>query len=279
MFKFSILFISLLINFQISLANDKIIGIVLSRTDSIDAKESISTDIYGQHGRYSVREHYANAIKELCPDIHLLFLDPNQNSIKLYASMIDGLIIPGNNPDINPTLYGEKPVIKLLTEKYRNEFEIGLIKELYKKQKPILGICAGYQIMNVAFGGTLYQDLPTQLNGKINHNPFQNAEVIAHEIEVKGGILQKITGKQKRYSVNSFHHQGIKKLAEGFTVIAESDDGLTEAIQKTNYPFMVGIQWHPEFQLSKYDTQILQEFCTAVKNEKQKNHIKGKVIK
>ncbi len=261
-------------------SGEKVIGIVLSRTDSVSTTEEVVSDVYGRHGKYSVREHYANAFKEHCKGVHVLFLDPNPESVKAYASIIDGLLIPGNNPDINPALYGEKPVMNLTIEKYRNEFEIALIHELYKKQKPILGICGGGQVINVAFGGTLWQDIPSQVTtnaaSKINHNPFSNVEVIAHEIEVKGGILQKIAGKQKRYSVNSMHHQAVNKVAEGFTVIAQTDDGVIEGIQKTNYPFMVGIQWHPEFQLSTFDIKIFEEFCSAVKIEKKKHHIKVK---
>ncbi len=260
-----------------ALSADKIVGIVLSRTDSVISAEQALSDVYGKHGKYSVREHYANALKQNCKGIHVIFLDPNPESIKAYSSMIDGLIIPGNNNDINPALYDEKPIMKLATEKYRNEFEIGLIHELTKMQKPILGVCGGNQIINVAFGGTLWQDIPSQVKKDIKH-ASADIEVVAHEIEIKGGILQKNAGNQVRYAVNSMHHQAVKKVAEGFTVIAQTDDGVVEGIQKTNYPFMVGVQWHPEFQLSKYDTKLFESFCTAVKTEKQKHHIKGKLV-
>jgi putative glutamine amidotransferase len=256
---------------------DKIVGIVLSRTDSIPSNDQILTDVQGSHGQYFVREHYANALKEICKGIHVIFLDPNPESVRTYASMIDGLLIPGNNNDIDPDLYGEKPIMKLTTEKYRNEFEIELISELAKMQKPILGICGGNQIINVAFGGTLWQDIPSQVKKDIKHTSA-DVEIVAHEVEIKGGILQKNAGNQVRYAVNSMHHQAVKKVAEGFTVIAQTDDGVVEGIQKKNYPFMVGVQWHPEFQLSKYDTKLFESFCKAVKTEKQKHHIKGALV-
>ncbi len=253
---------------------DKIVGIVMSRTDSIPTNDVSVMDVAGRHGKYFVREHYANALKQHCKGVHVLFLDPNPESIKKYASIIDGLIIPGNNPDINPELYGEKPIMKLTTEKYRNEFEMGLIQALAKMQKPILGICGGHQIINVTFGGTLWQDIPSQVKKDIKHSTA-DVEIVSHEVEIMGGVLKANAGGQKRYAVNSMHHQAVKRVAEGFSAIAQTDDGVVEAIQKNNYPFMVGIQWHPEFQLSKYDVKLFESFCSAVKTEKKKTHIKG----
>ena len=160
--------------------------------------------------------------------------------------------------------------------------EIALLKEFKKTNKPVLGICHGLQIMNVAFGGNLYQDLPTQKpESKINHNPFSNANATVHEVTVVSKAHYLFGMNAPRYAVNSMHHQAVKDVAKGFSVIARSDDGVIEGIQMNSHPFFVGVQWHPEFELSKYDQNLIQSFCAAVHGENisgEKPRIKAKLL-
>jgi len=276
------LLLFLFISFGVFAGENKVVGIVLNKWDQEDVANN-NYSVHGKNGFYSNREQYSDSIEELCDGVSVIFLKPDINSVQTYASIIDGLLIPGNTPDINPELYGEKPIISLVIEKYRSEFEVALIKELFKKRKPILGICGGHQVINVAFDGTLYQDISTQKqDGKINHDPFSNGSVTVHEVEVSKDAQHLFGGNVNRYAVNSVHHQGIKDIAKGFSVIAKTDDGLVEGIQMKSYPFLVGVQWHPEFQLSKYDQNLLKTFCSAVKGQdiksKDGNGIKAKLL-
>jgi len=277
----NLLFFSLL-SFAVFAGENKVIGIVLNKWDKEDIeKNNYST--FRKDDFYSNGARYSDAVNELCGGVSVIFLKPDVESVKTYASIIDGLLIPGNTPDINPELYGEKPITNLTIEKYRSEFEIALIKEIFKKRKPILGICGGNQIINVAFHGTLYQDLPTQKQDeKINHNPFSNGSATVHEVEISKDATHLFGENIKRYAVNSVHHQAVKDVAKGFSVVATTDDGLVEGIQMKSYPFLVGVQWHPEFQLSKYDQNLLRTFCAAVKgrdiNSKDSNGIKAKLL-
>lgn len=263
---------------------NKVIGVVLIKTDATDvAKNQATKPPYGSYGYYSSREHYSDAITSLCKNVSVVYLKPDIDAVDAYASLIDGLLIPGNTPDIDPELYGEGKIMDFSVEKYRDKFEIALLKELKKKSKPVLGICHGAQIMNVAFGGTLYQDIPTQKpESKINHNPFGDGSVTVHEITVSRKA-QHLFGlnESNRYAVNSVHHQSVKNVASGFSIIAKSDDGVVEAIRLNSHPFFVGVQWHPEFELSKYDQSLIKSFCAAVHDDKisaEKPRIKAKLL-
>lgn len=277
-----ILFFCFALYASVFAGTNKIIGIVINKIDDVDIKKDEKKSIYGEFGYYATRHHYADAVEELCEGVSVVFLKPDVKNVETYATILDGLLIPGNTPDINPAVYGEKPIMDLEIDKYRTNFEIALIKKLYPQKKPILGICGGHQIINVAFGGTLYQDIPSQIKGKINHNPFSNPSVTVHDVDI-AQQHSKIFGEDvKRFAVNSLHHQAVKDIPDGFVVIARSDDGVIEGIQKRGYPFLVGVQWHPELQLSKYDKNLIKSFCTAVKNSENsedKTSIKIEVTK
>ncbi len=157
------------------------------------------------------------------------------------ADLIDGLLLSGGD-DISPCYYKEeisvpKKFLKVVP-KIRSDFELSLLKEILKGRKPVLGICLGMQLLNVAFGGTLYQDLRYQSGGIINHKGIE------HDIKVC-----KFSGLEinhSRYVVNSTHHQAVKILGEGLDIFALSDDNIVEGFYKRDYPFLVGVQWHPE---------------------------------
>ena len=162
---------------------------------------------------------------------------------------IDGLLLSGGS-DLDPDYYGEECAPELgVTIPERDAFEIALVRLALGRRMPIFGICRGMQVLNVALGGTLYQDLPSQL-GKDALNHWQETPKWhpAHEIEIlHDSHLAQITGSQNA-RVNSYHHQGIKDLADGLAATARSSDGVIEAVEYRDFTiqWIIGVQWHAE---------------------------------
>ena len=165
-----------------------------------------------------------------------------------------GLLLTGGE-DVDPARYGEErhPTVVHVTPS-RDAFEIALIKEARKRNLPMFAICRGIQVLNVACGGSLVQDIPSQLAGAIEHNlaapPHQSLE-LCHEVWIeKDSLMARLMRERLSGSdtceVNSRHHQSIKDLAEGFRVVATAPDGVIEAVEDPAARFCVAVQWHPE---------------------------------
>lgn len=169
--------------------------------------------------------------------------------VQAYINQVDGILLPGGQ-DIQPSLYGE-PNSALLgpTWPLRDAFEWQLIKLAIAQQKPILAICRGAQLLNVYFGGTLYQDESLiSSDSPVEHDqtriPIKN-ELPSHTIKILDERLRETLGDTT--GVNSLHHQAIKKLGQNLIPTAIADDGVVEGFRSTNYP-IVAYQWHPEMQ-------------------------------
>jgi putative glutamine amidotransferase len=165
-----------------------------------------------------------------------------------------GLLLTGGD-DVAPSRYGETThdaTIEVAPE--RDEFEIALVKEARRLGLPILGICRGIQVMNVACGGTLIQDIPSQVENALDHAfkvPPHKAFDYAHDVWVEdNSLLAKLMAERLSGSdscaVNSRHHQAVKEIAPGFRVVATAPDGIIEAIEDPGARFCLGVQWHPE---------------------------------
>lgn len=179
----------------------------------------------------------------------ILPLTKDTKVIDEISDRLDGLLLSGGN-DIHPIMYGEKPGGRLLEPSHlRDGVEKQLLKNALQKDTPILGLCRGMQLINVYNGGTLYQDIETDLRGKVNHESSNIARDIkhrAHHITIdKDSKLYKIVGLES-VDVNTHHHQAIKKLGKGIRVTAVSPDGIIEAIETDDDRFIIGIQAHPE---------------------------------
>ena len=171
-----------------------------------------------------------------------------------YLDTIDGLLLTGGDEAVSPLLYGENPIpqIELLYPE-RDAFEFHLCREAMKRDLPMFGICRGQQVMNVAMGGSLYQDLFTQREGTLGHIPMKMpVDILYHTVDVKSGTrLAEIFGDGELH-VNSYHHQAIREVAPPFTVTALSTDGVIEAIEDPAKRFALGVQWHPEDLTAKH---------------------------
>jgi len=188
-----------------------------------------------------------------------------------YAQWLDGLVLHGG-ADVSPLSYGEQPLQeKWSGDKIRDEYEMDLVAAFEREGKPVFGVCRGLQLMNVAYGGTLYQDIATQMPEALVHRDASVYDHNFHTVEFESGSrLAKLYPDARRVKVNSIHHQAIKKLAPGFAVEAVSnEDGLVEAIRRADpsKSYMAAVQWHPEFRQPGSDTlddaALLDDFLAA----------------
>jgi len=165
-----------------------------------------------------------------------------------------GLLLAGGG-DVSPSIYGERahPAFHS-AEEGRDEYEIELLRVAFEADIPVLAVCRGVQVLNVARGGTLIQDIPTEVAGALQHRlevPPNEAFALAHEVWVEkesrlATVLGELLSPADGCDVNSRHHQAIKALGEGLLVTATAPDGIVEAVEDPNVRFCVGVQWHPE---------------------------------
>jgi putative glutamine amidotransferase len=178
-----------------------------------------------------------------------LIVPPLSNSSAAAAILdsVSGLVLTGGE-DVDPARYGEKRHEKLRSvNAARDATEAALIEEAKARGKPVLAICRGIQILNVALGGTLVQDISSQCDTKIAHDEDLPRDSPSHEISIEpGSLIAKAVGAEHR-TVNSFHHQSVKRVADGMRVTARAPDGIIEGLESTDDGWWVmAVQWHPE---------------------------------
>lgn len=206
----------------------------------------------------------AGGLPVILPDLK------DEKALEEFLERIDGLVLSGG-ADVSPESYGRKDYDpKWPGDKVRDSYEIALIRGAEKAKKPILGVCRGMQVLNVAFGGTLFQDITSEKTGSLVHRDWGIYEQNVHEVRVeKGSWLEKIYGKAV-LKVNTIHHQGVRELAKGFRAVAFAPDGIVEAIEHEGGRWIRGVQWHPEWR--RLDRQgiddlelVFRDFVSAVK--------------
>jgi len=202
-------------------------------------------------------------------------------SLKGYAEALDGLLLQGGN-DIAPETYGETPLApEWHGDRVRDRYELDLLERFISAGKPVLGICRGCQLINVAFGGTLYQDIPTQRPDALTHVHPEHYDRNVHALElVPGSRLAALYPGRTLGHINSIHHQAVKDLGHGLQVEARAPDGLVEAIRREGEGYVFGMQWHPEFMAldavheDQLDgTPILRDFLAACRAVKAGRHV------
>ena len=180
----------------------------------------------------------------------ILPLTKEPEEIDQMLTMVDGILLTGGQ-DVSPELYGETPAGAGEICKTRDAMEGQLLKKAMVLDKSVLGICRGIQFINAALGGSLYQDIPSQRPSTVEHHQSPPYDKPSHEVTLMQGSPLRSLLEQEKLWVNSYHHQAIKRLADGLEVMARSDDNLVEAVWKPNQRFLWAVQWHPEFSFRK----------------------------
>lgn len=225
--------------------------------------------------RQFVTEAYIHAVEE-CGGIPILLpITTNEAFYPYYTSLCNGFLFCGGD-DINPLLFGEEP----LTDKGKintqtDTFQISFMKYILSSRLPILAICRGMQILNIALGGTIYQDLSLRTSPSFNHSQLSEIRSeTSHKISVSpNSILYDFLGDTA--FVNSFHHQSIHILGKGLKISAIASDGVIEAVESINSNFVCGIQWHPECLIYTVPPmkQIFLFFIKKSRNSKNLHYI------
>lgn len=194
-------------------------------------------------------------------------------SLHGYADALDGLVLQGG-ADLAPETYGESPLHPdWQGDRVRDRYELDLVDRFMQAGKPVLGICRGCQLLNVAFGGSLYQDVPTQLPDALRHVDTTHYDRQLHPVRLlPGTALAALYPGVEDAQINSIHHQAVKRLGRDLEVQARAPDGLVEAIRWTGPSYVFGMQWHPEFlalrqlHVRQLDgAPILQDFLAAAR--------------
>lgn len=196
-------------------------------------------------------------------------------TVAAYAEALDGLVLMGGS-DVCPATYGEAPLKPEWNgDRIRDDYEIALLRAFMDEGKPVLGVCRGAQVINVAQGGTLYQDLATQLPRALNHRDWSIYERNCHATSlVPGSRLAGLYGGTTLCKTNSIHHQAVKDLGRDLVVEAWSEpDRVVEALRYTGPSYVLAVQWHPEFHAPDDpsfvdDTPILDDFLASAAGHK-----------
>lgn len=200
-----------------------------------------------------------------------------EEALRAIYGRLDGLFLAGGD-DVDPSLYGETPHPRLGTvNRERDRVELTLLRWALQDRKPILAVCRGIQVLNVAAGGTLYQDIQAQVPGAKQHQYHRIGprNYRAHEITVEPNSRLFGVLRTRVVAVNSLHHQAVKEVAAGFRVTARAvDDGVIEGIERVNGHFAVGVQWHPEALADEDNTMqaLFDSFVIEIRNQL---HIEG----
>src|ERR1700676_3016275 len=213
---------------------------------------------------YALRENYCAAVVRAGGLPILLPHEPDQ--VAAYLGLLDGIVVTGGAFDADPALFGATTRHeKVTTKDSRTAFELAITRGALAADKPVLGICGGQQLLNVALGGTLVQHIPDEIEGALAHEqPNPRTEPGHTVVVVKGSLLHRITGMDE-LPVNSAHHQAVKDLAPGLVVDAVAPDGVVEGIEDPRRRFLIGVQWHPEYAISEGDTRLFAAFIAAAR--------------
>ncbi len=192
----------------------------------------------------------------------------NEETIKSFVDLCNGFFFTGG-ADIDPQRYGESAKAFCgEIQSHRDELEFKVFQKAMKTSKPILAVCRGAQLVNVALGGTLYQDIPSEIHTKISHRQIEPKFSPSHEVQaIVNTPLYEMLGAD-RITANSFHHQSVKTLGDGLEIMATADDGIVEAFYLTGKHYIRAYQWHPErlIETDSHNRMIFEDYINACKS-------------
>jgi putative glutamine amidotransferase len=241
-----------------------IIGVTTQTLHAIDGIPAALPESWVMNQRYILAATIVGGIPWMVP-----LLDDDPDTLRAIYERLDGILLPGG-VDLDPATFGEERHPRLgAIDPARDRVELTLTRWAVEDRKPVLGLCRGIQVINVAMGGTLYQDIAAQVPEAIKHDYFPTAGFdrthLAHEVSLSKGTRLRSVMERPSLQVNSMHHQGIKSLAAELVPAATAPDGLIEAVEADSAHFMVGVQWHPEvFETTDPHTRhLFREFIVA----------------
>jgi putative glutamine amidotransferase len=222
-----------------------------------------------ESGDVKARPTYMRALKAAGAIPVVMPLDASEEDLKQLSQDLDGFLFTGG-PDVHPFLFGEETQAHCgNVSPARDQMEISLLPMIMELQKPILGICRGIQVLNIALGGNIWQDIPSQVTRDfpLAHSQPFSYDMPCHTVALTEGSLLAQISESSSIEVNSMHHQAVKDLAPGLIASAYSTDYLIEALEMPDYPFFIGVQWHPEYlwEKNKEAFRLFQTFVKACK--------------
>jgi putative glutamine amidotransferase len=211
---------------------------------------------------YALRENYCGAIEAAGGLAMLLPHEPARAGD--YLDRLDGVVVTGGAFDIDPVLFGAAERHPTVTTKdRRTSFELALTRGALARDLPVLGICGGQQLLNVALGGSLIQHIPDEVAAALGHEQKNPRDQTSHPVAVvEGTRLRAIVGRAE-IAVNSTHHQAVKTVGENLVVDAVAPDGVIEGIEDPRRRFCIGVQWHPEYRITAADSALFAAFIAA----------------
>jgi len=234
-----------------------IIGIPTQTLHAMDGIPEALPQSWVMNQRYFLAVTIVGGVPWMIP-----LLDDDPDTLREIYDRLDGILLPGG-VDMDPRTYGEAPKPECgRVDPARDRVELQLTRWAIEDRKPILGLCRGIQVINVAMGGSLYQDVRSELPGAIKHDYFPTQgferDHPAHEVALASGSRLRGALEQPNLIVNSMHHQGVKQVGTGLMVSATAPDGLIEALEGASDHFLIGVQWHPEvFEMADPHTRHL----------------------
>ncbi len=228
--------------------------------------------------RFYLSRYYSEAVEAAGGAPVHISLIPHRDYISTIAEQLDGVLLPGSDSDVDPLRYGAEPHSKLSSvHSIKDETDLLLLAEIEKRRLPLLAICFGLQVLNVSRGGTLIQDITSQLPNSINHQQGVPRDRPSHRINLESASLLSNLAKEPVAVVNSHHHQAIEKLGNNLEATAWASDELIEAVEDPRSDrFVLGVQWHPELgwehdhlsrALFNHFVQTAEEYARALDSQ------------